>query len=116
MKKVIVVILFTLAVYGLAYAADEYISSGNKFEACEDKAGAGLFWVDTTCGRTWWVDPGKMRWVFFGLPDGAKRAPVGTYIPFENKSGEGVFVLNTATGEGWWTKGRKWKRLGVPGK
>ncbi len=114
MKKVIIVILFALAVYGLAHAADEYISSANKFKACENKAGAGLFWVDTMSGRTWWADPGTMKWIFFGLPVGAEPAPAGTYIPFENKSGEGVFVLNTATGEGWWTNGQEWKRLGIP--
>lgn len=116
MKKTIIIVCLLCIICGLVSAADEYVPSIDKFKACENKAGAGLFWVDTTSGRTWWADPGKMKWVFFGQPKGAKPGPTGTYIPYENKSGEGVFILNTASGQGWWTNGQEWKNLGVPVK
>ena len=99
---------------GLVCGEDKYLPGVDKFKACENKAGAGFFWVDTTCGKTWWAEPGKMEWVLYGKPEGAKPGPLGTYIPYENKSGEGLYVLNTATGDGWWTNGKEWKSLGQP--
>ena len=109
-----VVFVFASLLLGGAALAVEYEPAVEKFQACENKAGAGIFWVDTTTGRTWWADPHEMEWKFFGQPRAAAPGPKGTYIPFENKSGEGLFVLNTATGEGWWTDGKQWKSLGRP--
>lgn len=92
----------------------EYEPTTEKFKACENKAGSGFYWTDTTTGGTWLAEPGRMQWVSCGLPKGAKPAPPGTYVPFENRSGAGVFVLNTATGEAWWTDGKTWKPFGKP--
>jgi len=113
MKSVIVAVIVLMIGLGLAQGR-EHTWDVDKFEACENKAGGGFFWVDTTTGRTWWADPFKMSWVFFGQPKGGTSGPAGTYIPYENKNGEGFFVLNTMTGEGWWTNGKGWKQLGKP--
>ena len=101
----------------LAWAAQagEYVPAAEKFKACENKTGAGFFWVDTTSGRTWWADPGAMKWMFWGQPEDAQPGPIGTYVPREHPTGDGLFVLNTATGEGWWVTSKGWKSLGTPG-
>ena len=115
MKRLGMAIVCLVLICGVVSAEDEYLPAKEKFRACENVAGAGIFWVDTTSGKTWWADPGNMKWVYAGQPEGAKAGPVGTYIPYKNKAGEGVFILNTATGEGWWTDGvKKWKALGKP--
>lgn len=115
MKHIGMIVVLAGMLCGMA-VADETVPFVSRFKACENKGGAGFFWVDTTSGKTWQQDPAKMEWVYVGQPDGAKSAPMGTYIPFENHNGQGVFVLNTATGEGWWTDGKNWKTLGTPQK
>ena len=113
--KFVVACVFLSSVAQTFADEGEYLPAKEKFKACENAAGAGIFWVDSTSGKTWWADPAGMKWVYVGQPKGAKAGPIGTYVPFKNKSGEGVFVLNTATGEGWWTDGIKtWKSLGKP--
>ena len=113
MKK-IWMIAFLAAMLGGMAVAEEAVPFVSRFKACENKGGAGFFWVDTTSGKTWQQDPSSMVWIYVGQPEGAASAPMGTYIPFENHNGQGVFVLNTATGEGWWTDGKTWKSLGMP--
>jgi hypothetical protein len=88
-----------------------------RFMTCENYAGAGFYWVDTTSGKVWRSDmtaKEKIEWKYCGQPQGAKAGEVGTYVPQANRSGGGVFVLNPATGEGWWTNGKEWKSLGKP--
>ncbi len=114
MKLVWTNLLVAVMVLAGAALADDYTPMPKRFLACENKAGAGVFWVDSTNGRAWWADPAAMQWVYFGAPEGASSGPLGTFIPYENQSGAGLFVLNTATGEGWWTDGKAWNALGVP--
>jgi hypothetical protein len=114
MKRIILLTTIALLVPCWLRADDQVVPSAGKFKSCENKAGEGFFWVDTTTGKTWWANPQDPRWEYCGQPEGAGTAPVGTYVPYENKSGPGMFILNAATGEGWWTDGKKWKRLGVP--
>jgi hypothetical protein len=113
MKRILLMVALVTMVCGLAGAADT-VPFVSKFEACENRGGAGFFWVDTTSGKTWWQNPSEMKWEYVGAPKGSGSAPMGTYRPFENHSGQGVFILNTATGEGWWTNGKQWKALGKP--
>lgn len=109
---------FTIAVAALLIGIPTVARCGEdeagRFASCDDIAGAGFFWVDTTSGKTWWADPGKMKWVYCGKPEGASQSANGTFLPRENKNGEGMFVLNKQTGEGWWTNGKEWKTLGKP--
>ena len=117
MKRISLVILAAIVVSIVACDLSrseeyQYLPVVGKYKVCENEAGRGFFWVDTTSGKTWWADPQKKKWVSYGQPKGAKPARVGTYIPCEDKSGKGVFVLNTATGQGWWTNGKEWKELG----
>jgi hypothetical protein len=111
MKTAVISAILCLALCGCVLAEG---TGAARFQACENKAGAGLYWVDTTTGRTWWAGPAEMKWVYCGKPEGGPSGPVGTFVPFENKSGEGVFILNTRTGAGWWTDGKNWKSLGQP--
>lgn len=97
---------------GMRASADDAAPVPQRFVACANRSGAGMYWVDSTCGRVWWANPGLMTWQFVGEPEGAQPSPIGTFVPYENRSGPGVYVLNTATGEGWWTDGRIWKHLG----
>ena len=113
MKRMLLMVALLGMVCGFALA-EETVPFVSKFKACENKGGAGFFWVDTTSGKVWQQDAATMKWRFVGTPKDAKTAPKGTYMPFENHSGEGVFILNTATGEGWWTDGKAWKTLGKP--
>lgn len=87
-----------------------------RYMSCENHAGAGCFWVDTTMGKIWWAAPGKSKveWQYLGQVQDAKSGDVGTYVPQANKNGAGLFVLNTVTGEGWWTNGKEWKAFGKP--
>ncbi len=103
-----------LLVGGLVGVAEEVATTTDRFRACDNVAGSGFFWLDTTTGEVWWMDAAACRWVYAGAPEGAQPGPPGTYLPRRNTSGEGMFVLNTATGEGWWTNGRGWKRAGAP--
>ena len=114
MKRIIFVAIVVLLVPRLLPANDQAVPASGKFKSCENKAGEGFFWVDTTTGKTWLANPHDPRWEYCGQPEGAGTVPVGTYVPYENKSGPGMFILNAATGEGWWTDGKKWRRLGVP--
>jgi len=113
MKRMIGPVLLVILACGFA-CGQEYVATVEKFKACDDEAGGGLYWVDTTTGKTWRADPGAVKWVDCGKPEGAEPGPPGTYIPRDNKGEAGVFVLNTATGEGWWTDGTEWKSLGKP--
>ena len=102
-------VLFTGLLHG-----DDFTPTVAKFKACANVAGAGIYWVDTTSGQTWWANPATMKWVYCGKPEETNPGPTGTFRPYKNRSGEGVFVLNTATGQGWWTDGKQWKALGKP--
>ena len=121
----------------LSYAADDYAITINgtrfdiefdgkkkttlpiatpRFVTCENCAGAGFYWVDTTCGAVWWASPGETNWVYYGAPDSSNRGRNGRFVPYQNKSGEGLFILDTDRGEGWWTNGKQWKKMGMPTK
>jgi hypothetical protein len=96
-------------------------SSANthRFIACENTAGTGLYWVDSSNGNVWQTatsETNKLYWKYLGQPQGAQAGTIGTYVPKSNKNAEGLFILNTITGEGWWTNGRDWKALGKPEK
>ena len=95
---------------------EEYAPAVEKFKLCEDEVRATFFWVDTTSGQTWWMDPDEREWVDHGKPPSARTAPVGTYIPQKDNRSPGIFILNTATGAAWWTDGEQWKTIGEPGK
>lgn len=117
MKKSLIVILVGLTTFFIPACrpippADNIIKA--RFMSCENHAGAGFFWLDTTCGKVWWASPGDCTWEYYGKPDGAKEDEAGRYIPHENKNGAGLFILDSVTGEGWWTNGRQWKKMGTP--
>lgn len=93
------------------------LSTPGRYMTCENHAGAGFYWVDTTSGKVWWTDMSakeKIEWQYLGQPQGAKAGDVGTYVPQANKSGGGLFILNPITGEGWWTNGKEWESIGKP--
>lgn len=81
-----------------------------KYVACDNHAGGGFFWVDTTIGKIWRLEFGKgnMVWKYIGQVKNAKVEGIGTYVPYPNKNGGGLFILNTITGEGWYTSGAAW--------
>jgi hypothetical protein len=82
-----------------------------RFQSCENIGGSGFFWIDTTNGNLWWLDPAAMEWNFIGTPRGANTSRKGTYQLLSDRNG-GVYVLNTDNGEGWWTDGTTWKIIG----
>ncbi|MGA1870143.1 MAG: hypothetical protein ACMUJM_16525 [bacterium] len=92
----------------------EYLPTTDKFKVCDNKGGSGFFWIDTTNGKTWRLEPEGMELIYCGQPEGALSGPAGTYMPYENKDGKGLFILNTATGEGWYVSDAKWKKLNMP--
>ena len=102
----------------MGIAQEQSIQASNttgKFVACENHAGGGFYWIDTTCGKLWWSDIVKSQWLYVGQPKDAKIGEVGTYVPLANKNGGGLFILNTSTGEGWWAmSGHDWKSFGKP--
>ena len=119
MKRTLAVSLLALGIIGCVlarlYARDEYLPAAGKFRTCEERTGKDIFWVDSTSGKLWVVDPVKPGWTFAGQPEGAMPGPAGTYLLVEARGGESaVFILNSASGEGWWSNGHDWKKLGVP--
>lgn len=91
-------------------------SDDARFVTCENYAGVGFFWVDTSCGAVWWASPEETKWVYYGAPDPCRGQKIGRYVPYGNKGGAGLFILDTNRGEGWWTNGQQWKNMGVPEK
>lgn len=89
-------------------------ADGQRFRACKNTQGAGMFWADTTTGQVWWADPSRFEWVYYGRPAGAVPGAPGRFLPVANESGAGLFVVCPESGEGWWTDGKVWKVLGVP--
>ena len=117
MKKSLIFILVGLATFCISVDAKETPVANiteTRFVACENNAGAGFFWLDSTCGKVWRASPADCKWVYYGRPDGAKEGKAGRYIPCKNKSGGGLFVLDCVSGEGWWTNGQEWKKMGAP--
>jgi hypothetical protein len=117
MKRITGLIILAAALIAATGFAAQESKSIARYMACENYAGAGFFWVDTTMGKTWLADMSdkeKIEWKYIGQPQGAKVGEVGTYVPQTNKSGGGLFILNSVTGEGWWTNGKEWKVLGKP--
>ncbi|RKX38149.1 MAG: hypothetical protein DRP64_16160 [Verrucomicrobia bacterium] len=90
--------------------------ANTRFVTCENCAGAGFYWVDTTCGAVWWASPEETTWIYFGAPAPSSRGQNGRFIPYQNKSGDGLFILDTDRGEGWWANGKQWKKMGRPAK
>lgn len=86
-----------------------------RFVTCENHAGNGFFWVDTSCGAVWWASPQETKWIYYGSP-ATPQGRVGRYIPYENKGGAGLYILDTDQGQGWWTNGEQWKEMGLPQK
>lgn len=84
-----------------------------RFATCENNAGAGFFWVDTSCGAVWWANLEEAKWVYYGSPD-SSHGRIGRYVPYENKGGAGLYILDTDRGTGWWTNGQHWKTMGIP--
>jgi hypothetical protein len=117
MKRMAGLIILAGALVAVSgFAAQESKTIG-RYVACENFAGAGFYWIDTTTAKVWWTDmtvKEKIEWKYYGQPQGAKAGEVGTYVPQTNKSGSGLFILNSVTGEGWWTNGKEWKVLGKP--
>ena len=116
MKRKAGLIILAAVLIAVTGLAQESKTTG-RYMACENHAGAGFFWVDTTIGKIWWSDmtaKDKIEWKSYGQVQGAKAGELGTYVPQVNKSGVGLFILNTVTGEGWWTNGKEWKVLGKP--
>ncbi len=110
------IILATALITGTGFTSELSKITG-KYMVCDNHAGAGFFWVDTTTGKIWWSDmtgKEKIEWKYYGQVQGAKTGDVGTYVPQVNKNGGGLYILNTVTGEGWWTNGKEWKALGKP--
>jgi hypothetical protein len=87
------------------------IEDEKRFTACENIGGSGFYWLETTSGNLWWMDPAAMEWNFLGDPRGANSSRKGTYELLSDRNG-GVYVLNTDNGEGWWTDGTTWKIIG----
>ncbi len=111
-KFVVVCLLALMVCAPMVQAQDQ--ARVTKFQACENASGSGIYWVDTTTGRTWWANPATMKWEFIGRPKNAALSSMGTYLPYKNKSGEGLFIMNTSTGQAWWTNRVAWKSLGKP--
>lgn len=88
--------------------------NNTRFVTCENCAGAGFFWVDTSCGAVWWAGSGETKWVYYGAP--GRSGQNGRFIPHKNENGEGLFILDTHRGDGWWTNGKQWKEMGIPVK
>lgn len=86
----------------------------SQFVACENHAGAGFFWIDTSNGKVWWASPGDIKWVYYGKPQSVTEGQPGRYLPYLNRSGGGLFILDTLHGKGWWTNGEEWKNFGEP--
>ena len=108
-----------MAVMAFAQAPTSQVSRTiGRFVACENMAGGGFYWVDTTSGKLWFAvlsNNGKDEWIYVGQPKDAKPDEIGTYVPRANKNGGGLFILNTSTGEGWWAMpGQEWKAFGKP--
>ena len=89
----------------------------DRFQTCVNHAGPGMFKVDTTNGKIWWLKNESEKGKYLGQPESISEGEVGTYIPYESKSGGGLFILNTTTGEAWWTNGEDWSKpdVGKPG-
>ncbi|MDA0991584.1 MAG: hypothetical protein O3A51_12635, partial [Verrucomicrobia bacterium] len=100
-----------LAASSLAHGVDH---TDDRFQARDNVAAGGFFWIDTTNGNIWWARTGIYSWKFVGKPEGAKAGKAGTYMARENNSGAGLFILNTETGQAWWTDGNTWRAFGVP--
>ena len=108
------IILAAVLITSTGFAGESKIIG--KYMACDNHAGAGFFWVDTTMGKIWWTEQGKekIEWKYIGQVQGAKAGEAGTCVPQANKNGGGLLILSTVTGEGWWTNGKEWKVLGRP--
>jgi hypothetical protein len=86
-----------------------------RFLAAENTGGTGFYWLDTTNGELWRLDPAVMEWVYLGAPRGAHTGRKGTYSLLPDRNG-GVYILNVHHGEGWWTGGGIWKIIGEPSR
>ena len=114
---VLILMVSTLRLVSSASAGQTGSISGNdRFQRCENRYGAGFYWVDTATGGIKWADPGKGDWKDTGQPETAKPGETGTYVPCPNGHGPGLFVMNTITSETWWARGYEpeWKELGKP--
>jgi hypothetical protein len=113
MKKWICLALFLA---GAAWAmAGQVTVREDRFLACDNPSGGGFFWIDTTSGHAWWLDPFKMAWLDLGRPEKAGWGPAGKFHARENKGGDGFFLLEVGTGVGWWRSETKpWTSLGEP--
>jgi hypothetical protein len=87
--------------------------SEKRFEAVVTPDDPNPFWLNTTTGDLWKLDPEQMVWVYLGDPRGASGSSKGTYRLLPYQPGE-VIVLNTSTGEAWWTDGKLWIEIEEP--
>jgi len=88
----------------------------NRFQRCENNAGAGFFWVDTTNGKTWYWSWPENGLVDNGQPEESETGKIGTYMPCANNNGGGMFMVKTTTGEAWWVGYKQdWQALS-PGR
>jgi hypothetical protein len=55
MKRMAGIIVLAIALISTTGLAQESKTIG-KYMACENRAGAGFYWVDTTIGKIWWSD------------------------------------------------------------
>ena len=117
MKRMAGLIILAIALMAVTGFTAQDSKNTGRYMSCENLAGGGFFWVDTTMGKIWLTDvtgKEKIVWKYLGQVQGAKAGEIGTYVPQANTNGGGLFVLNTITGEGWWTNGKEWKALGKP--
>jgi len=89
------------------------IYTEKRFEAVVTPNDPNPFWLNTTSGDLWKLDPVEMAWVYLGDPRGASGSSKGTYRLLPYKTGE-VLVLNTSSGEAWWTDGKTWINIEDP--
>ena len=82
-----------------------------RFQAVENPADSGFYWLDTRTGNLWRIAPETKEWKYLGAPRGANNGPNGTYEGLADPKG-GVYILNTDKGDGWWTDGTDWKIIG----
>ena len=129
MKKILLSVLFLAAVTAFAQTApalpdkpvfrpfydSQTVEEKTRFQFCENTGGTGFYWLDTTNGNLWRLNPATMEWNFLGAPRGANSTVKGTYELLSDRNG-GVYVLNTDNGKGWWNDGAIWKVIGEPAR
>jgi len=89
------------------------IEGFRRFQAIDNIADDGFYWLDSTRGDLWRLDPGLRVWVFIGSARSAGSGRNGSYQLRTDRQG-GAYVLNTETGEGWCSDGNTWKSIGHP--